>query len=355
MGPASAEQRLEHLVEAMERRAAPHSFLSRLRNTVPFLVSAAILFYYFRRVNWAEVRAALQQADLWLMVPARVLPLLIFWSFDAYITQRLLLWFDRPFRLRDIFWIRGALYLVMLVNVGISNGGMFLYLLRKTRLPLTRLLGIQLFRAGLSLWGFVVIFTAALIASHFAGLDVFGKIPWRLLVVFLALGWLWLFHAWTFWQHGWRWWPINLLIRRDHALWQAFAQARPAHWLKLALLAVPLIVSNLGGLYLCAWAFGIRIPLVEFVILIPLVLSISNLPIAFGGFGTTTLAWQLIFPTHASPDTYLAFTLAYPVVYCLTRAAIGLFSLKPAWAEWSRLSEPPAVISSEATSLAVDP
>lgn len=342
MDQASAEQRLERLVEEMERRSAPHPFLSLLRKTVPFLVSAGILFYYFRGKDWPAVREALGQANLWLMVPARVLSLLIFWGFDAYITQRLLLWFDRPFRRRDIFWIRGALYLVMLVNVNISSGGMFLYLLRKTRLPLTKLLGIQLFRAGLSLWGFVVIFTATLVASHYAGLDIFGKIPWRTLVIILALGWFWLFHAWTFWQHGWRWWPINLLIRRDHALWHAFAQARPAQWLKLALLAVPLIVSNLGGLYLCAWAFGIRIPPVEFVILVPLVLSISNLPIAFGGFGTTTLAWQLLFPTHASTQTYLAFTLAYPVVSCLTRAAIGLFSLKPAWAEWNRLSQPAA-------------
>jgi uncharacterized membrane protein YbhN (UPF0104 family) len=340
MPESATQERLQHLVEEIQPRR--HPVWTWLRKVVPILVSAAILVYYFRKVEWEAVLQALDQANLWLLVSARLLPLLVFWGFDAFITATLFRWFDRPVRIRDIFWVRGALYLAMLVNVNISNGGMFLYLLRKTRMGITKLAGIQLFRAGISLWSLLAVFSAMVAASVALGFDLAGKIPWRTFAILLGLGWLWLFQAWTYWLRGWRWWPFNYLLRRDWPLWHAFAHASPGHWLKLALYSAPPLVFNLAGLYLCAFAFDIRIPVLEFVILIPLVLFISNLPIAFGGFGTTTIAWQLFFPHYAPADTYLAFTLAFPVLSCLARAVIGLGSLKPAWSEWMRLSEGPA-------------
>lgn len=320
------------------------------RKVGPVLVSAAILYYYFRQVEWSAVRQAISQADLTLLVLARFLPLLLFWGFDVYITATLLRWFDRPVPAREIFWVRGALYLLTLINVNVSNGGMFLYLLRKTRMGITKLLGLQLFRAGVSFFSLLILFSAVAAFSRLLGRDFTGRISGATLAVLLGLSWLWLFQTWTYWQFGWRWWPLNHLLRRDGPLWHALAHASLGHWLKLSLLCAPALVFNLIGIYLCAYAFHIRIPFLEFVVLILPALFFSNLPVAFGGLGTTTIAWQVFFPGYAAADTYLAFTLAFPVLSCLSRALFGLVSLKPAWAEWTRLVPKSAVFRTPSAS-----
>ena len=101
---------------------------------------------------------------------------------------------------------------------------------------------------------------------------------------------------------------------------------------------MPQITIVLVGYYFLAHAFSVDVPFWECLVVMPLVLFISNLPIAFGGFGTTTLAWQEFFGQYGAADSIAALTLFIPAGRLLLRGLIGLISLPAAYHEVTTMS-----------------
>jgi len=313
------------------------SIWNSLRRVLPIVVSVALLYYYFRNVSWPEVIAAARGADAGLLIAGRALPVFVYWWLGAQVTQRLITWFHKPVPLRDIFWARGALSLLLLINMVFSSGGFFIYLIRKTGVSALKLIGMFLFAAGVLIWGYAILLTpaAVYISFHHQGLTRLISPPIVWLILGLCL--FWFFHSWTYWRRGWRWGPLSLVLGRDWEMWYPFAHARTIHWFKTGAYVLPPNLLSFVGFYLCAFAFDIHIPAAEFFLLIPLVIIVSALPVAFGGFGTTTAAWLYFFPQYADRETYLALTLVLPVITCLARALTGVISLKPAFKEWGQI------------------
>ena len=86
--------------------------------------------------------------------------------------------------------------------------------------------------------------------------------------------------------------------------------------------------------------FDIQAPWVEAVVVLPFAFVIMDLPIAFSGFGTMTLAWMTFFGEYGSLENITALTLFMPVARIICRAAIGAVSLKPALSEINLLLKP---------------
>jgi uncharacterized membrane protein YbhN (UPF0104 family) len=84
------------------------------------------------------------------------------------------------------------------------------------------------------------------------------------------------------------------------------------------------------GFYFTSVAFGVNIPFLEFIVVMPIAFGVMELPIAFGGFGTATLAWMTFFGAYGSVESIAALTLFVPFCRSVSRGLIGLVSLKPA-------------------------
>ena len=140
-----------------------------IKKVVPLLVSAFILYYYFADQDWAELKAATRQVNIPLAFFAVVIPQLIFWCFEVLITERHFTWYYKPFPWKSYVWARGAMYLLMMINTTLGGGGIVLYLQRKTGVSWPRLMGIGLFRLGLTLWAIQLLMIPATLAMHHYG------------------------------------------------------------------------------------------------------------------------------------------------------------------------------------------
>ena len=90
------------------------------------------------------------------------------------------------------------------------------------------------------------------------------------------------------------------------------------------------VLLALVGMYFLTLAFGVRVPFLEFMVVSPIAVAIMDMPLAFAGFGTATLAWVIFFGDYGSAENIAALTLFLPFSRSICRAAIGLVSLRPA-------------------------
>jgi len=299
------------------------------RRLIPLLISALILTYYFHKIDWQGLKKAVLTANLWLFFPARFFPLLIYLVVDSYLLQRLLVWFHRPIKYSQILYPRAGLYLLALVNVQLSNGGMFLYLLRKAKIKAEKLAGLVLFRIAWSAWSVNLGLSLSLLVIFLLNLPFHSPLSIKLILLGVGIIWTSLFLCLSLVYYYKRFNPQA----HHRPLWEVFFQAKARHYLEMAgftlLLAIIAVLNN----YFCALSFNIKIPLHELIVLLPLADLISALPIAFAGLGTTTFAWQTFFKPYASPEAFLSFTLALPITTYLTRAFFALVALPKATKE----------------------
>jgi hypothetical protein len=297
-------------------------------------VSAGVLYYYLRDIDWQALARSTARVDLPLAIAAVAVPQLLAWVCGTLIIQRTLTWFHGPFPFRAFFWLRGASYILMFVNTLLGGGGQLLYQQRRSGVSWTRLMGIVLFRVGLGLWCITVLLIPLTLALYALGLQ--DRVQLNLWVWWglLAFGAVWLVEAWLFWHHGGNGMISRLVVRdRDSEFWTAFRRATSRQWLAMFALSAPPVVLTVIGYHLVNLAFGIEVPFVEAMVMMPLALVVMDLPVAFAGFGTATMAWMAFFGAYGSVEAITAMTLFLPTARMLVRAAIGLVSLRPALPE----------------------
>jgi hypothetical protein len=220
------------------------------KKAIPILVSVLILYYYFHDQDWRSLWAAATQAHLVAAVLAIVIPQLLFWFFDVLITERHMIWFHGPFSLRTFFWVRGAIYILMILNTSLGGGGILLYLQRKARISWRKLWGIVLFRFGLTMWGIGVLLIPITLAMHHYGLAEKARINigawWALLIFGLA----WLIEAWIFWHHKKRFGLSKMVAPNPESeFWTAFRLATRRRWLLTWVMAMPPFALSMIGWY----------------------------------------------------------------------------------------------------------
>jgi len=310
------------------------------KRVIPILVSVLILYYYFHDRNWHELLDATRQARLWLALLAAATPQLVMWFTTVLLTEWTMVWFHGPFSFWKYFWVRGAIFILQMINNPLAAGGSLLYIQRKTGIGWARLLGIMGFRFQLAIWGFSVLMIPATLAMHYYGMTEAVKINMRIWWAFLISQVIFLIGSWIFWHHKLDITLLGKVVVRDREseFWRAFNMATPKEWLLTWAVILPQILIALVSYYFLARAFEVNVPFWECLVVMPLVLMIANLPIAFGGFGTTTVAWFAFFGDYGSEENIAALTLFIPTARAVIRAVIGLVSLQPAFRDLTTLS-----------------
>jgi len=292
------------------------------------LVSAGIIYYFLRQVEWDDLKEAVAGANLPLALLGGTVPLFFFWIMDAAFTVKSFEWFDKPVRFRDFFVLKAALYLLTLVNITIATGGVFLYFMRKTGVSAKKQAGIMAWRLFIAGLGAMMFLAAMMLAVKLISPQVAEEVtvevwgPLVLLVAALAL------EPAAFWFRGGGLILKRLNLKYQAEFWAAFRGAGPRHWLIGLGYTVPPIVVNFVCMYVVARAFHIDVPFFYFMFWIPVALAFAALPIAFGQLGTTTAAWQFFFAAYATDADIFAATIFIPTLRLIWRGAIGgLFTL----------------------------
>ena len=315
-----------------------------LKTTLAILVSIAILAFYLKDIDWPLFFLTIKEANLWLAFFSVLIPQLIFWLFSVYQMERTFTWFHKPFPWKEFMWVRGALYLVMMINTGVGGVGNVLYLQQKTRISWLRFIALSFFRASVQTAAIGLVLIPLTIGMHVVG--VFENTPlnpviwWTILIV----GQLAFWDGWFYFLKGQAIGLSRYLFtegsrdglliggyrNKEHDFWFAFRQATQTQWLLLMIWAQIPVIALVFGYWYFAKAFNIEIPLLLFVVTMLLVNALQDLPVAFAGFGTTTMAWAMFYGDYASPEAIASLSLCLPLMRLFVRGGIGAISMRPA-------------------------
>jgi uncharacterized membrane protein YbhN (UPF0104 family) len=293
------------------------------QRALAWLVAGAILFLLFQRVQWPTVAAALEKGPYLLLAAYVLFEILIGLPVDAYATRAALAGagVDRGFR--ELLLARGASYMLGVLSYFAGQGGVGVYLARKG-VRAARATGAVLFLMVTN--GLVLVWIAA--AGLLLDPPDLGS-PERttalsILVVATLLG--------TLAYLG----ILRLrpaFLTRHAALAPLFQAGVPGH-LRAAAARLPhmllLAVLHWGAFRM----WGIPVPFVRGVTLMPVVLLVAAVPITPSGLGTTQ-ALQVLFFSPWSPEvgqaareaSVLAFSLVHQVFSLLGMALVGLLCL----------------------------
>lgn len=318
-----------------EQEQAPKSRIPGwAKKAAPVLVSVGILYYYFRDQQWSELMDACAQVNMWLAVSVIVIPQLAQWFLGTLVTERYFKWFHGPLPFWKYFWVHGASYILMFINNALGGGGLLIYMQKKGKITWTKLMGMLTFRILIVLGAMSFVMVPITASMYHYGLDEKVKINMYVWWGLLIFGMAWFIESWINLHHG-KWFGFTKLVFRDKnsEFLTAGRLATKKQWLLTFAMVIPTFILHLVGYYFLNRAFDVNVPFAEFIVVAPLALMIANLPIAFAGFGTTTLAWKAFFGNYGTEQNIAALTLFMPFARAAIKAVIGVISLPPALKE----------------------
>lgn len=307
------------------------NLVSPVKALFAIIISVAILAYYLHDKDWHLLLEAARQANIYLAFAGALVLVLNTWFFEVYLRGVHFTWFHGPFPWRDYFWMRGALYLILLINGPLSGAARVLYVVKKTRATWTLYFGIAFFRIILRAGSLALLMIPL---TYFVyDLPVFKNstmnlIYWTLFIVWNLGVMVDIYFAFL---HKKYFGFSRFFVKKfEHPFFKPFQMATHYQWLWTMLVGFLPFFIFIGAYWVMAYAFNIVIPVFYFAVCFVFVLFLSNLPISFGGFGTTTMAWMLFFEDYADESMLLSFTLFLPMALLLIHGLIGLLCLKPA-------------------------
>lgn len=326
---------------------------SWLKTVSAILISIGILIFYFKDIDWEKFIEAIAKANWWMAILAVIIPQLVFWLFNVYQTERCFVWFHKPLDWKSLMWVRGAMSLIMMINTGLGTAGNFLYLQQQTQVSWTKLVAITFFRACVQLAAIAIILALLTIGMHWA--DVFKATPlnpwiwWAILLLGISAfvdGWFYFLKGralglsrYFFTRNNNKIGILNMIRNPDSELWEVFRLAKKSHWILLMLWAnIPVFVM-IAGYWYFALAFNVEVPFILFTVTILLVGVIQDTPLAFAGFGSTTLAWSLFYADYATPEAIAGLSLCLPLIKLMVRFSIGVISIRPAISNVTKIIE----------------
>lgn len=274
---------------------------ARIRRWVPWLVGIAILTVVATRVPYSAFRGALDHGHHVTLALVDFGVILVTLASDSFSTWvgLIALRLRRP--LRMVFLVRGATYVLFLINYAVGQGG-FGYYLHRTGVSALRSVGATLFLIGINLgtllvvtaivWPFVAVDAPSLAWIVYGGCAALGG---YLVVIAIAPRWL----------------------SSRELFAPLFDAGVRGHVVALAARALPAIVIVLGY-WVAMRAWDIPLPFGIGVATLPVVVVASALPIAPAGLGTTQAALVYLFAaytTGATSDDRHAAMLAFAIVH----------------------------------------
>ncbi len=305
--------------------------LTLVRRLLPWAVAAALLVWVFSGIPVGEFWAALGRGQFSWYIPSMLCLMTGIFLADTLAISRTFSWFTAPMPYSTVLKIRGASYLMSVVNYNLGQGAIVLFANRAKGVPYGRATGTVLLLMGISL---VVLLLMSGVGLFVA--DAPKAVAFRPYVVAMlsAFGLY-----------------LSVIAAKPRFLYR-WSVARPmldaglrGHLAAMAVRAPHMLLVFLAH-YLTMRAFGIHIPVLAFVSTMPFVSLMSAIPISPQGLGTTQYAAVYFFSSFASGSpaeqkaTVLAYSLTTSVLAILFMLGTGLVFLRAGMALLGQKASP---------------
>jgi hypothetical protein len=283
-----------------------------------WIVTIAILFFLFRAIPLAKVWEAFHTA-YWWAVPANAVLVLAVYLADSFAIKKTFGWFVAPLSYREVLVVRGATYLLALVNYTVGQGAIVYFVNRSRGVPVLRGTAAVLLIMGIN------ILMLLLLAS--IGLVVATDVPpvFRLIVLTAYAG-LAIYIVLVAIKPRW-------LASRP--VFDVLLSAGISGHLRAMVVRIPHILSLMMLTWFSLAAFGVFVPVTKAILCLPIVYFVAVLPISFQGLGTSQAMLIHFFAVYAPGTTedvrwarILAASLVCTAIALVIQASIGLTCMR---------------------------
>lgn len=288
---------------------------AKVGRIVAWAVTIGLLAHLLSTVRGAEVLRAIESAPLWT-VPALAALVGLVYLADSLAIWKTFGWFLTRLSFVDVLTVRGATYILAVVNYAIGQGAIIYFVNRARGVPVLRGAGAVLLVMGIN------VLLLLLLTS--LGVAVAADVPPLLRTIvlggYIGLG---VYAAVLAVRPPW-------LARRP--LFEVLFSAGIVGHLRAMAIRVPHLVSLVLLNYTALHAFGVKVPLVQAAVFLPIVYLVAVLPISVQGIGPTQTVMIYFFASYApggsAREVVLASSLVAQVVALFVQAAIGVFCLR---------------------------
>jgi hypothetical protein len=283
-----------------------------------WVVTIAILVYLFRRIDIAEVGKAILSAAWWT-IPASAALVIAVYLADSFAIKKTFGWFVAPLSYREVLVVRGATYILALVNYTVGQGAIVYFVNRSRGVPVLRGTAAVLLVMGVNILMLLVLASIGLVVSP--------DVPQVLrLIVLVAYAGLAIYVVLVAAKPRW-------LVSRP--IFDVLLSAGVAGHLRAMAVRVPHILSLMVFTWTSLAAFGVVVPIAKAILCLPIVYFVAVLPISFQGLGTSQAMFIHFFAAYAPGTTdkaraavILAATLVAQAIAFVIQLSIGLICMR---------------------------
>ena len=289
-----------------------------LKRTIPWLVGCSILAYLVWRFEFYALLDALARADVALYIPVLIAFIFLNFLADAQNLHALLSLSHNGIPFRDSIAIRGASYLLMIIDYTLGMGSVVYYLKKYKNIPVFLGTGLMIF----SFYVTHVSLKLMAIAGYLFSLD--SPSPWLNRIALICIVWLAI--------------DVMLIIVYKLLPDKSFLKKIKNSVFVKIFIDSPARTYIINTAYRCGFyftsvvfffvavkAFNMDIPFTAMAAYVPVILLVISIPVSAFGLGTSQAAMLFLFKDYGSPAQILAFSLTYSASIILGRGVIGAF------------------------------
>lgn len=298
------------------------------RKTLPWMGTIIVFIYIFSKVPFGDVIGAFTLIKPAVFISIYALQFMAFINLDSLAHYLVFNWFNAKTGWIEVFFARGATYILSLLNYFMGQGGIGYWLARKKNVSATEAASSIFFLLFMDFFSLILFTTLGIIflieeigLRHFFTTGSEGHLV-RFVVIALFIMILqvivWLSRT------------ENPFLRKVlfRGPFLVFGKSRPEHFALILLVKGTLLLSDVFFTWLLLLSFEVDIPFMHFLTYLPLIYLISAIPITVFHLGTTQAAYLLFFKDFAPPEVLLAFSLLINFMMIATRALAGSICLR---------------------------
>jgi uncharacterized membrane protein YbhN (UPF0104 family) len=294
----------------------------KLTRVLPWLVAIGLFAYLLSRFSFGEVMHKLRDAEPWT-VPVLAVLVTVLYLADSLAIWKTFGWFVTRLSFKEVLVVRGATYLLALVNYALGQGAIIYFVNRSRGVPVMRGTAAVLLIMGINLLLLLVLaslglaFPSDMAPRQLHILQVVLAVAWIGLAVYAALV------------------VAKPRFLTSRPLFDVLLSAGVGGYLKAMAARAPHVISLMTMTWTSMAAFRIHVPVSQAVLCLPMVYFIAVLPISPQGLGTTELMMTTFFAKFAPGASQaereaavVASSLATRVVAMAVQSLLGFVCLK---------------------------
>ncbi|HXU80299.1 MAG TPA: lysylphosphatidylglycerol synthase domain-containing protein [Polyangia bacterium] len=286
----------------------------KLGRILPWLVAIGLFAYLLSRFSPAEVAHNIRIAAGWT-VPAIVGLVLLVYVADSFAIWKTFGWFVARLSFKEVLVVRGATYLLAVVNYALGQGAIVYFVNRSRGVPVSRGTAAVLLVMGINVLVLLALASLGLlfVPGHDRRLGLVVAVAYAGLLVYVVLV------------------LAKPRFLTSKPIFDVLLAARLTDYLKAMAARIPHLLSLMILTYTSMRAFHIVVPLGQAVLCLPMVYFVAVLPITPLGLGTTEFMMTTFFAKYApggSGAAVVASSMALRAIAIVVQCLLGFVCLK---------------------------